>query len=786
MLRRSVSGLFACLVMLHAAAAAGAQADLNWQGGFHYPGLNGNVRASILYEDALVVGGDFTSAGGEIVNGIARWDGASWTPLGSGVAIQHPSYGRAAVYALTVYDGALIAGGVFTSAGGVPASFVARWDGFSWSALGSGMDDWVAALAVHEGELFAGGRFYEAGGRSVRGLARWNGSSWRSAGAILYDKVTALAVYRKSLIVGGSFSSAGGVAAWNVARLDAGKWYAMGAGIRGPFAFVSALAVWNDLLVAGGSFDSAGAVGAAALAAWNGSEWSTIAPPLSTTGQLPPGVFALCADGERLHVAGYFAGAGSVPASSIATWDGADWQPMGSGSLRAVYSWDGESWRAPGDRGDLDLAATALLVSEDELVAGGVFQFAGGLEVQGVAVRKNGLWSGLGSGFDGQVLALLDTPGGWVAGGTFTLSGPDAAPFIARWNGAGWVPLGGGMNGTVRALAAFGGDVIAAGEFTMAGGVAANRIARWDGTNWHPLGSGMDRSVRALAVHDGSLYAGGVFTLADGASAGRVARWNGTGWEPLGEGVAGRVMALATHAGFLYAAGEFTAAGGSPANFVARWDGTSWSAVGSGTNGRVQALVSFGKDLVATGGFQLADGFPSNGIARWNGVRWQPFGSGFSFVDGPLQRPAVGYALAADGRSLYVAGDFTGAGIHSSMNVGLWIDPEPANEGSEEGASSTDGRGFTPVGGSSLAGTVQRGRPLEIAFALPTRVTIDVRVFDVRGRIVASPAARPEGNGWVVTWDGTGGTGRAVPAGIYFVRATAGHETAVRRVQLLH
>jgi len=42
------------------------------------------------------------------------------------------------VEALTVYNNTLIAGGTFTTAGDVEANYIAAWDGFTWSALGSG------------------------------------------------------------------------------------------------------------------------------------------------------------------------------------------------------------------------------------------------------------------------------------------------------------------------------------------------------------------------------------------------------------------------------------------------------------------------------------------------------------------------------------------------------------------------------------------------------------------------------------------------------------------------
>ena len=96
---------------------------------------------------------------------IARWNGATWQPLGSGM--------NYIVYALTVYNGELIAGGYFTTAGGNLASKIARWDGATWQALGSGMNRPVNALTVYNDELIAGGAFSTAGGHVSAYWARW-------------------------------------------------------------------------------------------------------------------------------------------------------------------------------------------------------------------------------------------------------------------------------------------------------------------------------------------------------------------------------------------------------------------------------------------------------------------------------------------------------------------------------------------------------------------------------------------------------------------------------------
>ena len=187
-----------------------------WQPDYLFsPGLDSTVRAVAEFEDDLIVAGLFVTAGDQVANHIARWDGTAWSalsgPSGTGVNSQ--------VRALTVYDGALIAGGEFTEAGGVEVNRIARWDGEEWSALsgpsGTGVGSSVHALTVHDGALIAGGMFTEAGGVTVNRIARWDGENWSPlagpAGAGVNNTVRALTLYGGALFAGGDFLLAGGL-----------------------------------------------------------------------------------------------------------------------------------------------------------------------------------------------------------------------------------------------------------------------------------------------------------------------------------------------------------------------------------------------------------------------------------------------------------------------------------------------------------------------------------------------------------------------------------------------
>ena len=155
--------------------------DANWISMGGIPGANGSVSAAAVDGSGnLYICGDFTLVGNTPANHIAKWNGTSWSALGSGIGMnaRFPS-----LYALAVSGSNVYVGGFFDVAGGSPANYIAKWDGSTWTNLGSGMDGSVHALAVSGTDLYAAGSFTTVGGIVASHVAKWDGSSWSALGS---------------------------------------------------------------------------------------------------------------------------------------------------------------------------------------------------------------------------------------------------------------------------------------------------------------------------------------------------------------------------------------------------------------------------------------------------------------------------------------------------------------------------------------------------------------------------------------------------------------------------
>ena len=208
---------------------------------------------------------------------------STWSALGTGVS--GPS---AQVNAIAISGSNVYVGGWFSSAGTCMSGCknIAKWNGSTWSALGTGMDNNVSVIAISGSTIYAGGSFYSAGTctSGCKRIAKWNGSTWSALGTGMNGEVNAIAIANGNVYAGGDFTSAGTCTSSDGCNHIAvwlpdigGYWSALGTGVDNT---VWSIAVSGIHLYAGGDFTSAGTCtsidGCNYIARWDGLLWSAV------------------------------------------------------------------------------------------------------------------------------------------------------------------------------------------------------------------------------------------------------------------------------------------------------------------------------------------------------------------------------------------------------------------------------------------------------------------------------------------------------------------------------
>lgn len=261
--------------------------------------------------------------------------------------------------------------------------------------------------------LYVGGRFTIVNGQSCYHMSKYDGTNVTayttnpgSTGGI-YSMVN----FNGVLWAGCSYplGSNWGIGYWDGATWQDGEGFFPNNGTGWEAAYVDG----NDLYMGG----STGNV----MTRTSTTSWVN----LPSTDSIVDEIYDITKHNGRIVIGGDMDSANSVFISNIAFYDGAAWQPFGTGVDSSVYS---------------------LEVLGTDLYAAGVFNNAGGNAAKYIAKWNGSTWS--------------------AVGGSVTGTG----------------------NAGIQDMLVYNNRLYVCGDFDEIGGVASTGVAYWDGANWNDVG----------------------------------------------------------------------------------------------------------------------------------------------------------------------------------------------------------------------------------------------------------------------------------------------------------
>ncbi|MEN9511750.1 MAG: hypothetical protein RLZZ370_1569 [Bacteroidota bacterium] len=181
----------------------------HWNGLYwsYYPGLSappivttdeGRYRFTSIawFNGSLYAGGSIVNARSAFpVNHLYRWNPQTqkWDVING--AIQTINYG---ILDMVVYQNELVVAGLFDQAQGQSASNITKFNGSTWSYIGTsgsdqGTNGLINDLFIHRNRLYIAGEFNKVGASITGNTAFWTGSVWGGIGNPFSDQTSQLA-----------------------------------------------------------------------------------------------------------------------------------------------------------------------------------------------------------------------------------------------------------------------------------------------------------------------------------------------------------------------------------------------------------------------------------------------------------------------------------------------------------------------------------------------------------------------------------------------------------------
>lgn len=517
-------------------AAAADEGILSWNGSkWTRMGsrMSGVVSRMETIGGKIWIAGDFTMAEGNAVQNLAVWNGAEWKkphPATTIDPVRDLAWAGSEVFIIQNHDVTV----------GLDTQTVRKWDGLKWEYCGFSQNMAIKqSLSADSQNVYLVGstaNIYALGfakGTDMSGVmvSKWisNGFQTVATAGIDGDIFTA-AISGGDLILGGAFSRVGAIRADNLVRWNGSGFQALSNVSSPPPPFKSAT-LFSDgqAIYFGRSYGVVENTSNGAIFRWNGSLWDSLDGGFKNTvgplnGTVPmvrvASVNAIASIGAKIIAGGMFDSTARLPARNIAQWNGASWEPMGTGYegiVHAIQPFGGEVIVAGNPEAEGVMAKDPRVVSR----------------------WSGSKWEPMPGGMEGVATGLIEYKGALYAAGSLKFPGDWSYYCLAKWNGVIWTPVAGfDMNAINGAPSC--GDFKAVDQSMYI--LSSTGLWRWDGANR----SGRVLEVTgayAMAVSGKDLFLYGNIRTPDSLSC-LVAKWDGVRCTPLAMGEAQGYMQI--------------------------------------------------------------------------------------------------------------------------------------------------------------------------------------------------------------------------------------------------
>lgn len=269
-----------------------------------------------LYTDTIAneiyASGVFTYYGSNPIPNRAKWDGNTWTPLGTEISGGWNAFLR---WNNEIYSCPIVWNN---------KQYVAKWNGLGWDSIGRAVGPGgLNNMMQYGNDLLVTGTFTSIDGVPANGIALWNGTNWSAFGGntIAWNgPIFTSVMFNGELYVGGLFNNNGFA---NVAKWNGFAWVAVGNAFTGGISDVAKLIVYNNELYAVGAFTAP--YPSNYIAKWNGTSWEDVGGGVYGTNSIDGAIKDAVVFSGKLFVGGDFITAGGVPVGYYASWDGTNW-----------------------------------------------------------------------------------------------------------------------------------------------------------------------------------------------------------------------------------------------------------------------------------------------------------------------------------------------------------------------------------------------------------------------------------------------------------------------------